>query len=270
MAKHAQQGGYSCNFIDPTSDDDQCPLCHLVLRKPHITSCCSNHFCYSCISGALADGESCPRCRNENFTTLLDRELANKINSLRVYCICKAEGCEWMGSLDDLESHLCRGETEGECRYLAVECLNHCGKKIARKNLQAHIQYDCPERTVYCRYCGHKCTSISITTKHFEVCEKYPVECPNECELPSIERSQLEAHRKTCPLEDVQCIYNFAGCKERLKRKDVPTHMEENTQCHLDLLTQAVESLTRANTQLEQRVASLEQHRQASPYSRND
>ena len=43
------QGGYDHDFVDPPKDLE-CPVCMLVLRDPHLISCCGNHFCRNCIS----------------------------------------------------------------------------------------------------------------------------------------------------------------------------------------------------------------------------
>ena len=44
-------GGHDCEFIDPPPESWECPVCLLLLREPHLISCCGVKICQSCISG---------------------------------------------------------------------------------------------------------------------------------------------------------------------------------------------------------------------------
>ena len=44
-------GGHDCDFVESPSDSLECPVCLLVLREPHLLSCCGVKICHSCISG---------------------------------------------------------------------------------------------------------------------------------------------------------------------------------------------------------------------------
>ena len=41
-----------------------------------------------------------------------------------------------------------------------------------------------------------------------EECPKLPLPCPNKCEVGSVPCEDMEAHRKECPLDMIQCEYH--------------------------------------------------------------
>ena len=73
--------------------------------------------------------------------------------------------------------------------------------------------------------------------KHTAVCTKYPVQCPNKCQIGSLERGQLQQHIRECPLQVVDCELKELGCNMKLPRRDISKHMEESTGIHFELMT---------------------------------
>ena len=54
------------------------------------------------------------------------------------------------------------------------------------------------------------------------------------CEVGSVPREDMEAHRKECPLEMIQCEYYSVGCKHvKLAHKDQEKHDNEKMKEHL-------------------------------------
>jgi len=54
------------------------------------------------------------------------------------------------------------------------------------------------------------------------------------CEIRSVHHEDMEAHRKECPLEMIQCEYYSVGCKRiKLACKDNEKHKKENMEDHL-------------------------------------
>jgi len=49
----------------------------------------------------------------------------------------------------------------------------------------------------------------------------------------------MDDHRSRCELEPVECEYYEAGCKVDLVRKDFNSHMSENKQIHILLVSGA-------------------------------
>ena len=43
-------------------------------------------------------------------------------------------------------------EHNKECCYFPVQCINQCGTYLERKNLNYHLETDCPETSIECCY----------------------------------------------------------------------------------------------------------------------
>ena len=128
-----------------------------------------------------------------------------------------------------------------QCGYFPLECVNNCREKnvkrkemnahrakcplepldcplgqhptapkILRKDMDKHKNEECEFRPFTCQYCNHVGTYKSITGKgesvlkdkrHYDVCQCYPLKCPNQCGAENIKRKNMALHRETCPLE---------------------------------------------------------------------
>ena len=224
-----QETGYQCEFVDNVKDYE-CPLCLHVTREPNLTSCCGQHFCHHCIQTALSS-KLCPFCKEINFMAFLDKKQKRRVLDLKVYCKHK-DLCIWKGSLGELEQHL-----SDECQLVSVNCSYNCGETIKRLFLTNHKTAFCPNRPHSCKHCQLEGTYQDIKENHIPVCPKYPVTCPNECEVSSLLRDQLEEHLRECPLAMVECELRKVGCEEKPQRKDLDRHMEEAARKHLTLST---------------------------------
>ena len=76
--------GFSASFVSPPPSELECPICLLLMREPHLTSCCGNHFCSACISEVRKRGDPCPLCKAEVMHTLLNRKEKCRITELKV------------------------------------------------------------------------------------------------------------------------------------------------------------------------------------------
>ncbi len=228
-----QLSGYTmqCEFVESVKDYE-CPLCLQVTREPSLTSCCGQHFCQVCIKKILTDNKPCPFCKENSFTTLLDKKQRKRFLDLNIYCNKKADGYDWVGGLGELEQHL--GE---KCRFVFVDCPYNCREAIERRFLGIHKVLKCLKRPHSCKYCLLEGTYQDIQDDHLPVCPKYPVACPNECGVAPPERGQLEGHLRECPLAMVECELKELGCEEVVQQKDADKHMEQAAQKHLRLST---------------------------------
>ncbi len=252
-----QLSGYRCEGVESV-EDYECPLCLHVTREPSLTSCCGQHFCQACIQKILTDNKPCPLCKENSFTTLLDKKQRRRIFDIQIYCNKKADGCDWMGGLGELEQHL--GE---KCQLVLVDCPYNCRKHIPRRFLTEHKTNDCPRRPHSCEYCQLEVTYQEIQDNHLPVCPKYPVECPNKCGVAPPERRQLEGHLRECPRAMAECELKELGCEEVVQRKDSDKHMEQAAQKHMRLMashylksqrtqTKDIIKLTKENEELKQ------------------
>ena len=228
-------GGYDHSFVNSLHDRFICRICHFPSREPYLTDCCGTIFCKSCLEEcsrqATVLSTACPICRKKHFRSMINKQVDREIKSLHIYCTNKEKGCEWQGELNDINNHL--GNSDG-CQFEEVKCSNECGEMIQRQYLTSHVETECPRRKVNCQYCHDTEEHQFIENQHKEECLKLPLPCPNKCEVGSVPREDMEAHRKECPLEMIQCEYYSVGCKRvKLARKDLENHNKENIEEHL-------------------------------------
>ena len=224
-------GGYDHSFVDAPHDRYICKICHLPSRQPYLTDCCGVIYCKSCLEQATNVTTACAVCRQEKFGSMINKQIDREIKSLHVYCTNKEKGCEWQGELNDINKHL--GNSDG-CQFEEVKCSNECGKMIQRRYLTSHVETECPRRQVNCQYCHDTIEYQFIEGQHKEECPRLPLPCPNKCEVESVPREDMKAHRKECPLEMIQCEYHSVGCKRvKLARRDLEKHDNEKVNEHL-------------------------------------
>lgn len=138
-------GGYDCSLVQPDGSQRDCSICLLLLRAPHLVSCCGAHFCGTCISKVLSrPSPACPLCQAAGFKTMLNVGLEREIRQLMVYCPRRNAGCQWAGRVSALDSH-----ADDDCDFIPVGCRWNCGAQVARKDLQEHEETTCPSRSWY-------------------------------------------------------------------------------------------------------------------------
>ena len=260
-ASHGSDGGYDYQFVDPPLDRVVCVICHLPSRDPHMTECCGHVFCKSCLDNAKATRyTSCSMCKDEHFNAFCNKQINREVQCLRVYCTNKEKGCEWEGEVRDISTHL---ENTDGCHFEGVRCPNNCEELIQRQFLASHAKSECLHREVECQYCCDKVKLLFADGAHLEECPKLPLPCPNGCEnVEIILREDMEAHRKECPLEILECEYHSVGCDTRMPRKRQREHDEEDMQKHLRLTKVELAStkieLASTKSEFESRVNNLE------------
>ena len=254
MATFQETGGYDVEFVeDPIPEEFLCPICLLVIKDPYLTSCCGNHFCHTCIDPILQGGNPCPSCRDESFTMLLNKHHKRKICELKVRCPRKQDGCMWVGTLAGIQEHLV-----GQCLYEEVSCPNDCGLHFVRHKLENHLGNLCPKRQYTCIYCKLEYTYERVTQEHIKQCPNYPVLCPNNCKVGTVDRCCLEQHLCVCPRQPVKCQFSHAGCTEMITRRDFEVHMKENIQEHLAMISALTYQLSTEMRIQDQQITTLQ------------
>ena len=137
-------------------------------------------------------------------------------------CPHKRNGCKWEGELGNLDHH----------------------------------SKSCPKRPWQCQHCDFRGTYDIGTTDHLPNCTKYPEPCPNQCDIGTVPRCDMEKHLTECPLQLVECEFAQAGCREKIPRQNLSRHMEEGAQRHLLSMSLLNLSLTR---ELHQKMAEKDQ-----------
>ena len=255
-------GGYDCVLVQPPPSvlQTECPVCLLVLKEPCIVSCCGHKFCRECIEPIKKGEKPCALCNEPDFMFMRERALERSLKDLEVWCPYRKEGCEWKEKLGKLEEHLNRDSSQlNGCHFVAVECTHKCGKWFQSRHITTHELQQCKKRPYSCDYCRlYYSTFEDVTEVHYPQCGKYPVACPNSCDVCVLERQNVESHLKEhCPLVLLVCPFNYAGCKTQFPRRDMPVHMKENI-THLTLLATTTQTLLKENQELQQKAIERE------------
>ena len=168
------------------------------------------------------------------------------IKALRVKCNNHVRSCSWKGTVGTLQDHMAK------CNFALVPCLNGCKNEcILKKDLPAHLSDLCPERKYQCQDCGLKDKFQVITGPHDKKCEKKKVSCVNKKCGYFVERRFVQEHlRRSCSYTEVSCKYASVGCCEKMLRKEIKVH-EEDDKLHLSLALSQITELTRRMFRLE-------------------
>ena len=235
--KPDESGGYSYQFVENPPEIVKCVIFHLPSRSPYLSECCGHILCRSCLRQCRTTphaSHACPMCKDSRFKTVLNKQIDREVRSLQVYCTNKEKGCTWQGEINEISGHL---EKSNGCQYEDVKCSLKCNRTMQRQHLAGHMKNRCLRRKVNCQYCHDTGEYQLIEGQHKKECPKLPLPCPNKCEVESIPRENMEAHRKECPLEMIQCEYHSVGCNVRTPRKRKRNHLEENMEEHLQMTT---------------------------------
>ncbi|XP_070582000.1 TNF receptor-associated factor 2-like isoform X2 [Ptychodera flava] len=178
--------GYSKLYLKIPEGDElkyKCIDCKFFLRNPY-QSICGHRFCYSCVENLTSKKTItvCPQCSvddpslaTESIIVSLstinpDYAIKREMKTLPAKCInC---GCDWTGYFEKYTKH------ESECRHAEVTCSNEgCLEVIKRCDLENHLTYYCPMRSVVCEHCKSQIL-FKDTKDHEEVqCSRVPVTC---------------------------------------------------------------------------------------------
>ena len=285
MCIRDRESGYECQFIEkpPKQFQSECPVCLLVLREPYQATCCGYSFCRVCIDQVKANCNPCPCCKKPHFQDFPNKGLQRSLNVFKVQCVNQNQGCQWVGELGELDSHLNSDSFTLErqlsgCKYVVIKCL-YCSKLLQRSDIQIHLNDHCHRRPFSCKYCGEfESYYEDVTTNHWPICGYYLVPCPNECG-ETLQRQNLENHiANDCPLTVVDCDFKHVGCEVKLLHKDLSAHLVENIVTHVSLQAASYKQLVMKfekenkelklkNEQLNQRVK--EQERQLTKLSKD-
>ena len=245
-----------------------CPVCLQVICDPCTSKCCKNDFCRVCIINTVRkSGNQCPLCRKSNFRTQRNNDLSLKVYRLQVYCPNKPKGCEWIGNLGEAEVHLnlspvMRYQSNG-CQFVDIQCM-YCSEIFPRCEVSDHHS-QCPRRPFSCEFCQNYDSHYSdVSINHWPVCGFYPLICPNNCN-EYISRQSLKDHiANDCRMTVIVCDFKPFGCKEKLPRKEMQTHMKNSVAAHesLKMMTRLVSQLKKQDKHLRELETKLhEKHK---------
>ena len=197
--------------------------------------------------------------RNHLATGFIDKRFERQLNELKVYCIYRPKGCDWVGNFGKIDHHLNIGKENGECQFVTVRCpvSVECKENILRKYLRNHINNICIYRRAQCVYYGVISTYEKITTLHIPKCTKYPLLCPNKCSDQTYPRDQMNTHLASCPEQEVDCTFSEMGCKEKIKRRVLQEHLDANILQHQLTMCQAFKEMKKDKQEAEEQLKLL-------------
>jgi len=183
---------------------------------------------------------------DEDRDVFPDKGTERRILSLVIKC--QSEGCQWTGELRDKETHI------SSCIYTSISCTNeNCEVRVAKKDLEEHVTMSCLWRTVQCDYC-HELHPQCQMEDDYEKCKRFPMICPGGC-MALTSREMIENHTENyCPKTVIPCPYVQMGCKTKVQREKLETHIQSDTGPHIKLVCL---ELTKTQEQLTQRTEEL-------------
>ena len=228
---------YDHQFLEPGhSDDQKCPICHLVVRNAYQVNCCGKILCEDCLMEYCRQFRKCLMCRTHiGDKYFKDTRSDREIKSLKVYCDNKEAGCDWTGEVRRIEKHLER------CGYQEIEC-EKCEEAILDLEMKTHISNECPMRDYKCSLCKKQDTFQSITVDHPKVCPEVVSKCPNRGCSKRLKRRNMPSHLEVCTKQIVDCPFKVMECSFTSKREKIMEHVENEISSHLELVAQSVEN----------------------------
>ncbi|CAH3160898.1 unnamed protein product [Pocillopora meandrina] len=139
-----------------------------------------------------------------------------------------SSGCNWTGELREKETHL------KTCQWKLIPCTNaKCQVQVRKMNLNGHLRNICQWRIIKCVHCNRSYPKCEVKN-HVKKCPKLQLHCPNKCGQ-SIPREAITNHTQTiCPLERINCPYQYLGCERKILRREVDHHLEIDIKSHFD------------------------------------
>ncbi|KAI6650763.1 TNF receptor-associated factor 6-like isoform X3 [Oopsacas minuta] len=205
------------------------------------------------------------------------------VSDKMISCPLKKRGCEWSDRVSTVIHHL------AECEFFPVLCPLGCvcldgerkGKvmKLEKRLIAEHERDSCPLRELVCEFCVNKVKTCEMNP-HLEICEHFPVPCPNRCVMEGeegtrqLKRRDIPVHlANECPLQKVECPYWVYGCREEMERKEMDLHEREFMHIHYrlsmsDMKLKQVETSKLLQDKLDkatERIALLENENESKP-----
>ena len=253
----ATSQGCQFEFIGPVSDDLYCKKCTLVARKLSISTCCGESFCQSCLADTQEQGKPCPVCGEKDYNIVGQVKSQKRISCLQVYCSMKERGCDWSGTLEQLDTHL--DPDQDNCQYVDTKCPLNCHMTTPKNKVEQHVAQHCAKRPYFCQHCSFKATYEEVVDTHLPECKYIPLQCPNLCGV-TFQSDFMEDHMKMCRLEEIGCDFSGVGCDGWFRREDQEEHTKRNSQKHLTLTASlAVETKEQFKQKIEQQEKQIEE-----------
>ena len=204
---------YRIEYFISVPFDVVCKICQCVMNEPVRAN--GTTYCRLCYLSQDKFSSS-----DKMLPYHPDLEIAAKIQKLECYCYYRPDGCEWKGTVEQLDYHF------EECQYKIFKC-QYCETFYQLKDQQTHTSECIMEQ---CK-CG-KVLRREAIQEHRSICSKY-ITCA-KCYL-RIFSSDFENHINTC--ESIYCLI----CEESFQQSSHVNHIErvkgtETFSSHIQLM----------------------------------
>ncbi|KAI6651618.1 TNF receptor-associated factor 3 [Oopsacas minuta] len=158
------------------------------------------------------------------------------VGMLEVRCPYMERGCDWVGELERIITHL------RECPHIIMICELGCKQQFLRKERDSHNQ-GCRNKNEICKFCDNEYRSHE-EQKHFAKCLRYPIKCTQGCDNEVAREDMLIHLNSECSETIVKCLYGKLGCEiKELKRCEMIIHIREGKEKHEFVMRKAVQKL---------------------------
>ena len=123
------------------------------------------------------------------------------------------------------------------------------------------LKVHCPNKSLGCKWVG-ELGSLDRHLRQSSVegeCQFVTIDCPcgnQHCRYQLIDEN--------CPLQVIECEFNYAGCEVKCQRQHMQTHLDENVKVHLNKVSHKLQSTTEQQQeqrsiieQLQKQIAAL-------------
>ncbi|XP_047130592.1 TNF receptor-associated factor 6-B isoform X2 [Hydra vulgaris] len=240
-------GGYDAHFLEELSDEHECPICKMALRKPILTKC-GHRLCLSCSEEMKKRKNGVLICPLDNNNlkpdqTFRDKAIERAVLQLKVKCNNFLKNCQWTGELKAINNHL------GSCEYQEVECLNEqCSTLLLRKELSDHTETKCIYRLITCQHCNQE----------IRFCEKQGMRKEQDTHANSSTQNHLSmAISKVVALENkIMLTEKEMETKIAILKNEIEMRKEQHAR--VDFLTQNQFLTTSNMVELENKILLIE------------
>ncbi|KAL6452015.1 Traf4 TNF receptor-associated factor 4 [Candida maltosa Xu316] len=260
-----------------TTDHLNCAICQQPFINP-LTTICGHTFCKECIYECFRMTKRnnndeltgyCPLDRtpldaaniNDVFPTPLI--VTNLIDELKVYCLNKERGCDWVGTRWEMEHHVM-----DTCLYTGVRCDgkradgSNC-KLVIERRFEDKSSNDCVHKIFECEFCNEKLTKIT-QAKHLETKCLFNYKTCEICGNDMIPEKNMTKHQENCvKIGKFRCPANEIGCKWiGTNEASLELHLENNCQLYQFLpsynsMMDKITSLTSENDFLQKQINKI-------------
>ena len=228
-----------------------CGLCGNICENPRYQYCgCESVFCKRCLDLYYdSNHHRYPKCKKETKELIPSSSFNESILNLNMRCT--NVNCSWNGKLKDYKEHIIN-----ICPKEIINCPNFgCIIKLKREDMPNHIK-KCLRTDCICSKCNIKIKSTEKNA-HKNVCPKEKIECLIGCG-EYIERDSMAQHEKNCPNSPIDCPYNYLGCNDKIKKKDIEKSLIRDTPKHLYLAIDKIKNMSEQINELNNKLNILD------------